>query len=156
MDRQSLLTCGILKALVVGQENSEIGANRERCGKVDCVERAKFSRIKIAGSVQERFIEPYQSHCAEEPPSRAYAAVVPGPSQRPNGLRAEERGRGPFGPSREESSERCRFGLHDDQLHERGGVEVCRPTVHRLAIPRAPATAVDDRPQQSAGGPVRP
>jgi len=51
-----LLTCGILKALVVRQENSEIGANSERCGKVDCVERAKLSQIKIAGSVQERFI----------------------------------------------------------------------------------------------------
>ena len=109
-----MLTCGILKALVVRQENSEIGANRERCCKVDCVERAKLSRIKIAGSVQERFIEPYQSHCAEEPPSRAYATVVPGPSQRPNGLSAKQRGRGPFGPSHEESPERCRFGLHDD------------------------------------------
>jgi hypothetical protein len=66
MHHQALLPSGFTEALVVRDDDTQIGTEGQRRGHMHGVERAQLARIELAGAVDERFIGPNQLHRAED------------------------------------------------------------------------------------------
>src|ERR1019366_1804394 len=53
---------GLPKPVVIGEQDTEIGAEGERRSEVDGVERAELRRFEVSGPVEQWFVDAHQPH----------------------------------------------------------------------------------------------
>jgi hypothetical protein len=68
VDDEASLAGGAGQAFVIGDQNAQVGSNRENRGQVHRMQRAQLPRIQLSGAIQQGLIESDQANGAEESP----------------------------------------------------------------------------------------
>ncbi len=134
-DRQTNERRRCRHSAIVGHEGCQLAAEQLRRRQMNGVETAQDARVERRRCIEKLFVDLHEVQPLQE---------SSGPGQRPRTVPTDrakdlDPGQGTGGPSRllaKIAAERRGLGLGDDQLHQRGGVQVHHP---RLSLPGPPA-----------------
>lgn len=110
---------------VIRDEALQLVTDGQGGGQVDRIQRPELRRLEAGGRRQDPVIDVNESETGEEAArAPSLGRAEPGTSERARNLHQRQGARYAFGPEAKEVEEGTRFGLADDELHERRSVEV--------------------------------